>query len=188
MTLLTTILIGNKKNVQDPDALHGKGKATKGSYSATVKAANTATSAGSRGQKRKGDLTQQDDVDHDEHPPAKKGKALPTAEQRTRPVPRPVQKNTQRLEVAQGEDVMVPVNCHNTKKRPNEAAATADGNNPKTPVPSKKAKVGGPNQTLPIRRTGKPFFFPAQMKLIYKNRDNNRVSWINGGCSKTYRH
>jgi hypothetical protein len=97
--------------------------------------------------------------DHDEHPPAKKGKAQPAAEQRTRPVPRPVQKNTQRLQV---EVTMSPVNHCNTKKRPSEAADLTHENDPKTPVPLKKAKIA------PIRRTGKPNFFSTQLKLIKK--------------------
>jgi hypothetical protein len=112
-----------------------------------------ATSTGNRrGSKRKTDLTQQD---HDEHPPAKRGKAPPAAEQQTRPVPRPVQKNTQRPQV---EVTMSPVNHGNTKKRPSdsEAADLTYENDPKTPVPSK------------IRRTGKPIFFSTQLKLIKK--------------------
>jgi hypothetical protein len=148
-----------------------------------VKAANTATSAGSQGRKRKSVLTQQDDeesllVGSDERPPAKKVKALPATEQRTPPVPHLVQKkNTQRLEVVPGEEAMDPVNRRNTKKRPSEAADVAHGNDPKTPVPSKKAKIGlnekskdiiPIRQTVPIRRTGKPVFIPAQMKLIKK--------------------
>jgi hypothetical protein len=72
------------------------------------------------GSKRKTDLTQQD---HDEN----------RSEQRTRPVPRPVQKNTQRREVA-----MSPV-THNTKKRSSEAVDLTHENDPKT-VQSKKAK------------------------------------------------
>lgn len=117
-----------------------------------------ATSTGNQGSKRKTDLMQQD---HDEHPPAKKGKALPAAKQHIRPVPRPVQKNTQRLQV---EVTMSPVNHRNTKKRPSdsEAADLAYENNPKTPVPSKKAKIA------PLRRTGKPNFFSTQLKLIKK--------------------
>jgi hypothetical protein len=116
-----------------------------------------ATSTGNRGSKRKTDLQQ----DHDGHPPAKRGKALPAAEQQTRPVPRPVQKNTQRLQV---EVTMSPVNHCNTKKRPSdsEAADLTYENDPKTPVPSKKAKIA------PLRRTGKPIFFSTQLKLIKK--------------------
>jgi hypothetical protein len=87
------------------------------------------------GSKRKTDLTQQD---HDEN----------RSEQRTRPVPRPVQKNTQRREVT-----MSPIIHCNTKKRPSEAVDLTHENDPKTPVPSKKAKMA------PIRRTGKPFYF-----------------------------
>lgn len=117
-----------------------------------------ATSTGNRGSKHKTDLTQQD---HDEHPPAKKGKVPPAAEQQTRPVPRPVQKNTQHPQV---EVTMSPVNHGNTKKRPSdsEAADLTYENDPKTPVPSKKAKIA------PIRRTGKPIFFSTQLKLIKK--------------------
>jgi hypothetical protein len=133
-----------------------------------VKATNTATSAG---RKRKSELTQQDDesLGHDEHPPAKKGKggkALPAAEQQTRPVPRPVQKH---LEVVPGEEATDLINHRNTKKRPNEASDMAHESDPKTPVPFKKAKIGRneKSKVAPIRRTGKPIFFSAQMKLIY---------------------
>ena len=136
-----------------------------------MKAANTATSADNRGRKRKSELTLQDDdesLGHDEHPPAKKGKGVPVTEQLTRPVPRRVQKP---LEVVPGEEATDLVNRCNTKKRPNEAAADmAHESDPKTPVPSKRAKIG-PNEkskVAPIRRTGKPIFFSARMKLITK--------------------
>jgi len=151
------------KKVQGPGAVHGKAT-TKGSSSVTVNVANTAASlaAGNRERKRKSDLTKQDDESvHDEHPPAKRGKVLPDAEQRTRPVP-------QRLEL-----VMDPVtgNHRNTKKRPSEAADMAQENSPKTPVPSKKARIGPiekkSTRDAPIRRTGKAIFVSAQMKLIY---------------------
>jgi hypothetical protein len=46
-----------------------------------------------------------------------------------------------------------PVNNCNAKKRPSEAADFSHENDPKTPVPSKKAKIA------PIRRTGKLLFF-----------------------------
>ena len=86
----------------------------KGSSSVTVKAVNTTTSASNKGQKRKNDLTQQDQDGSYENPPAKRGKALPAAEQQTHPVPCPMQKNTKHLED--------PDKWHNTKKRPSEAA------------------------------------------------------------------
>jgi hypothetical protein len=140
--LLQNILTGKK--VLGSSAGHGKGKATKESSSVTMKAADTATSAGNRGRKRKTDLTQQDH----EHPPAKRGKALPADQG---PVP-------QRLGV-----VVDPIKRRNTNKRTSEAADMAQENDPKTPVPSKKAKIG---RNAPIRRTGKPVFFSAQMKLI----------------------
>jgi hypothetical protein len=94
-----------------------------------------------------------DDAGHDENPgpPAKKGKPLPA---QTRPVPRPVQKKTQ----VQDEETM---DRFNAKKRPSEAADDSDHvNGPKTPVPSKKAKIQ-PNKSkaVPIRRSGKPFSF-----------------------------
>jgi hypothetical protein len=54
---------------------------------------------------------------------------------------------------------------HNARKRPNEAADDSDPENePKTPIPSKKAKIQ-PNKSInkPLRRTGKP---SAQMKML----------------------
>ena len=83
---------------KDQGAIHGKGKTTKGSSSLTAKAVDTATSAGNKGQKCKNDLTQQDQDGSYKNPPAKRGKALPAAEQWTHPVPCPVQKNTKHLE------------------------------------------------------------------------------------------
>ena len=114
-----------------------------------MKAADTATSARNRGQKRKTDTMQQD---HDEHPPAKRGKALPADQH---PVP-------QRLEF-----VMDPIKRRNTNKRTSEVADMAQENNPKTPVPSKKAKIGVNTKSKDaLCRTGKPVFFSTQMKLI----------------------
>lgn len=129
-------------------------KVTKARSSVTKKPTNTAPSAGNRGQKRKSEV--QDDaasVGHDEHPPAKKGKA---AAQQTRPVPRPLQKKTQRSEVQEDEG-MDPIDRRN--KRPNEDVNL--DNDPKTPVPLKKAKTGlnEKSRVAPIRRTGKPIFF-----------------------------
>lgn len=77
---------------------------------------------------------------------------LPTAaaEQRTASVP---QKNTRRLE----EVAIDPVN-RGTTKRPSEAADIAQENNPKTPVTSKRIRVGvnqKSSRVAPIRRTGK---------------------------------
>ena len=170
------IFILTGKKVLGSSAGHGKGKAKKSS-SVTVNATITATSAGNQGRKRKSDLTQEDD-ELLEHPPAKRGKAkaLPADQQRMRPVPRPVQKNTQRLEVAMG-----PATRCNTKKRPSEATDLTHENDPKTPVPSKKAKIP------PIRRTGEPFSFSTN-GVDKKARNNGRVSWIQLGCSEAYRH
>ena len=151
---------------------------------ATTKPTNTATSEGSRGQKRKSDARQQADtaasLDHDEHPPAKKGKPLPATDQQSpsRPVPRPLQKNQQvtqtpsrplvvprpvqkNQQVAQAEEATSfdSRNSRNIKKRPSVAADTPDSeNDAKT---SKKAKIGGVDDRLPqaLRRTGKPIFF-----------------------------
>ena len=157
----------------------------KGLSSVAVEAANTAMSAGNRGQKRKSDMRQQDDTallgnghDMNLNPPAKKGKALPSVETRPRPRPRPVPRPLKKkgFEVAQGEEAnqlegMDPSNHHNTKKRPSEAVDMAyPENDPKTPVPSKKAKVGlnkkSKDTPIPIRRTGKPILFSGKMKLI----------------------
>ena len=98
------------------------------------------------------------------YPPAKKGKTLPASaaasDQPTRPIPRPLKathpmtKNT--------SDVH-NVNHRNEKKRPGEVADPE--NDPKTPVPSKKAKIGSndseKSKHIPqaLRRTGKPTFF-----------------------------
>ena len=96
--------------------------------------------------------------DHDElNPPAKRGKALPAAEQQTCPVPCPMQKNSQHLQV---KVTMSPVN--HTKKRLSKAADLTYENNLETPIPSKKTK------TAPICQTGKPNFFSTQLKLIKK--------------------
>ena len=76
---------------------------------------------------------QQDQDGSYENPPPKRGKALPAAEQRTHPVPCPMQKNTKHLED--------PDKRHNTKKRLSEAADMAHENDPRTPVPSKKANI-----------------------------------------------
>lgn len=94
----------------------------------------------------------QDDAGHDEDPPAKKGKSVPA---QTRPAPRPVQKKSQ----AQEEEMMDRSDHHNAKKRPSEATDNSDPENePKTPVPSKKAKIQpSKSKGVPIRRTGKPF-------------------------------
>jgi hypothetical protein len=132
-------------------------------------------------------MGQQDDAalpSPDEHPPAKKGKALPAANQPTRPVPRPVQKKTQ---VVQEEETMDTSNHRNAKKRPSEAVDP--DNDPKTPVPSKKAKIGL-NEKLksaPLRRTGKTIFLFCLNEVDKGDtRNNDRVSWIKGGYSKTY--
>jgi hypothetical protein len=113
---------------------------------------------GSQERKRKGDIMNDESV-HDEPPPAKRGKTQPAAEQRTRPV-------AQSLEVVMDS----PVNRRNSKKRPSEDSDMAHENVPKTPVPSKKAKIGlnekKATKVEPIRRTGKAIFFSAQMKLI----------------------
>ena len=89
------------------------------------------------------------------HPLAKKGKA---AAQQTHPVPRPLQKKTQHSEVQEDEG-MDPIDRRNTDKRPNEDINL--DNDPKTPVPLKKAKTGlnEKSRVTPIRRTGKPIFF-----------------------------
>jgi hypothetical protein len=126
------------------------------------------------------------DDSYNEHPPAKKGKALPaaSADQPTRPVPRPVQKKPQ---VVQEEETMDPPNRHNAKKRPSEAADPE--NDPKTLVPSKKAKVGlnEKSKSAPLRRTGKPIFLFCLNEVDKGDtRNNDRVSWIEGGYSKTY--
>ena len=76
-------------------------------------------------------------MDPNKHPPAKKGKA---AAQQTRLVPRPLQKKTWRSEVVQEDEGMDPIYHRNTKKRPSKAINP--DNDPKTPVPSKKAKTG----------------------------------------------
>ena len=145
---ITTVLTGKK--VLGSSAGHGKGKATKGS-SSTANAAITSTSASNRGQKRKSDLTQEDDesLDHDKNPPAKRGKALPAAKQHT---------VSRRL-----EGVMVPANCRITKKRTSEDAEMTQEDDPKSPVPSKKAKIGlnAKSKGAPIRRTGKSILFSA---------------------------
>ena len=109
------------------------------------------------------DLMQQDQDGSYENPPAKRGKALSAAEQWTRPVPCPMQKNTKHLED--------PDKHRNTKKRPSKAADMAHENDPRTPVPSKKAKIGlnEKSKGASIRRTGKPVLFSAQIKLIKKN-------------------
>ena len=136
MIITTTILTGKK--ALGSSAGHVKGKATKGSSSVTVKAADTSTT--SAGQKRKTDLTQQDH----EHPPAKRGKA------------------------GQHSVPQDPIKRLNTKKRPSEAADMAQENDPRTPVPSKRAKIGlnTKSKGAPIRRTGESVFFSVQMKLI----------------------
>lgn len=165
----TNVLSGNKKKVQGPGTVHGKGKGTKGSSSVTVKAANPTLSADSDNRKRKNDLTQQDPDESDEHPPAKRGKAPPAAEQRARPAPRPLQKK--RLEVA-----MDPVDRPNTKKRPaSEATDMAHESEPITPILSKKAKTRTGLNEKPkkntLRRTGTPIFFSAQINLsVIKNQ------------------
>jgi hypothetical protein len=176
--IITTILTGDKNNVQGANHdVSGKGKVTMGMKATDTANANTvtATSAGNRGQKRKSDLRQpeQDDassVSHDENPPTKKGKTslAPAVDTRPRPrpVPRPLKKKG--FEAAQGEEMnqgMDPFNRRtNAKKRPSEAANMAyPEKDPKTPVPSKKAKVGlnekSKDAPIPIRRTGKPIFF-----------------------------
>ena len=74
-----------------------------------MKAVDTATSAGNKGQKRKNDLMQQDQDGSYENPPAKRGKALPAEHwQWTCPVPCPMQKNAKHLED--------PDKCCNTRK------------------------------------------------------------------------
>lgn len=83
---------------------------------------------GSQERKRKGDITNDESV-HNEPPPAKRGKTQPAAEQRTRPV-------AQHLEVVMDS----PVNRRNLKKRPSKDMTHE--NDPTTPVPSKKAKIG----------------------------------------------
>ena len=127
-----------------------------------MKAVDTATSAGNKGQKHKNDLTQQDQDGSYENPPAKRGKALPAAEQWTCPVPHPMQKNTKHLEG--------PNKHHNTKKRPSEVADMAHENTPRTPVLSKNAKIGlnKKSKGTPICWTVKPVLFSAQIKLIKK--------------------
>lgn len=113
---------------------------------------------GSQERKRKGDITNDESV-HNEPPPAKRGKTQPAAEQRTRPV-------AQHLEVVMDS----PVNRRNLKKRPSKDMTHE--NDPTTPVPSKKAKIGlnekKATKVEPIRWTGKAIFFSAQMKLIKK--------------------
>jgi hypothetical protein len=177
ITRITTNLTGRnlKMNLR---AISGKGKGhSSGTAKATdtAKATNSATSAGNRGQKRKNDMRQQDDAaleGQDENPPVKKGKALPSVETRPRPVPRPLKKKG--FEVAQGEEAnqeMDPSDRRNAKKRPSEAADMAyPEDDPKTPVSSKRAKVGlnekAKDKPIPIRRTGEPFFFSGQTKLI----------------------
>lgn len=174
-------MLSGKKG-QGPGAVHGKAT-TKGSSSVNVNVANTATSAGNRERKRKSDLTKQDSESvHYEHhnPPAKRGKVLPDAEQRTRPV--------QRLGLVMEDPMIRP----NTKKRPSEAADRDHENDPKTPVPSKKARIELKEKKsiegVPLRRTGKVTFVSTPMKLTKKNnRNNDIVRWIGGGSSKTYR-
>jgi hypothetical protein len=151
------ILTGDKKNKRG--AIPGKGNVAKARSSVTTKNADTATSTGDRGQKRKSDARPQDDAD-DENPPAKKGKSQPA---KTRPVPRPVQKKTK----VQEEEMMDHSDHHNstlTKKRSSEAVDNSDPEDAKTLVPSKRAKIQ-PNKSKdgPIRRTGKPFSFLLQL-------------------------
>jgi hypothetical protein len=116
------------------------------------------------------------------HPLQKNTKDLPAAEQQTRPVPRPLLKNTKDLPAAEQQTRPVPrplqkkiqrpdvvidsVDGRVTKKRPSEAAD--DEKDPKTLVPSKKAKIGinEKAKVAPVRRTGKIIFFSAQMTLI----------------------
>ena len=106
---------------------------------------------------------QQDQDGSYENPPAKRDKALPAAEQRTCPVPCPVQKNTKHLED--------PSKRRNTKKRLSKATNMAHENNPRTPIHSKKAKIrlNKKSKGAPIHQTGKPILFSAQIKLIKKN-------------------
>lgn len=106
-------------------------------------------SASNQGQKRKSDVGQPDDatsLSHDEHPPAKKGRALLTSKQQTRPAPRPTKKITPISE--QEKEIMATFDRRTAKKRPSEDVV-ALGDDPKTPA--KKVKTG----RAPLRRTGK---------------------------------
>ena len=140
------ILTGDKRNKRG--AIPGKGNlnVAKAHSSVITKNADTATSTGDRGQKRKSDARPQDDAD-DENSLAKKVKSQPA---KTRPVPRPLQKKTK----VQEEEMMDRSDSTLTKKRPSNNSDPEDG--PKTPVPSKRAKIQ-PNKSKdrPIRRTGK---------------------------------